>query len=212
MRLAAALLALVLTAGAAACERRPQAAAAASTSPVDDWRATVSPADASTLGRLDQAWRLARAEAEEAGYAPRVEALGPLVDPNAGLAGDLQPAPGDYRCRTVALGARSPGDEPYAETPWGRCTLELAPGGELWLTRPDGPQRYRGRLYPDSGRRLVFLGARASGEAGSAYPGYGETRRRDRVGVFERVAPERWRLVFPWPKQHAKLEILELVP
>src|SRR5688572_22739791 len=62
-----------------------------------DWRQVVRTVDAAALGRLDQAWRLARAEAEENGFASEVEALGPLVDPNAGQAGRLQPAPGDYR-------------------------------------------------------------------------------------------------------------------
>jgi hypothetical protein len=41
------------------------------------WRTVASPADASALGRLDQAWRLARAEAEDRGFADQVEALGP---------------------------------------------------------------------------------------------------------------------------------------
>lgn len=58
------------------------------------WREVVSATDAANLGRLDQAWRLGRAEAEDRGFAPQVEALGPLVDPNAGLAGRLQPSPG----------------------------------------------------------------------------------------------------------------------
>jgi hypothetical protein len=72
----------------------PAAPAPAEQGGTDDWRKLVSAADASALGRLDQAWRLARAEAEDAGFADQVEALGPLVDPNAGQAGRLQPAPG----------------------------------------------------------------------------------------------------------------------
>jgi len=174
------------------------------------WRAAVTPADASTLGRLDQAWRLARAEAEEAGFATQVEALGPLVDPNAGLAGNLQPAPGDYRCRIIGLGAGSAGDPAHVETPWRRCIVELTPGGDLWLAQANGPRRLRGRLHPESGRRLVFLGAEAAGDEPDV-PDYGERRQRNRIGVFERIAPSRWRLVFPWPGQDSKLEILELV-
>lgn len=215
MRLPAALLiaAAVTIAGCGPGHEVPAATAPATPAPAagDDWRATASPADASTLGRLDQAWRLARAEAEEAGFARQVEAHGPLVDPNAGLAGDLQPAPGAYRCRTIGLGAREAGDPAHVGTPWGRCAIELTPGGDLWLTRESEPGRYRGRLFPDSDRRLVFLGAMA-GEDGSDPPEYGTVRLRDRIGVFERVAPTRWRLVVPWPRQGAKLEILELQP
>ena len=175
-----------------------------------DWRQVASAADASALGRLDQAWRLARAEAEDAGFAAQVEALGPLVDPNAGQAGRLQPGSGAYRCRTIKLGAKSPGGAAYVAYPFFRCTVELSPGGDLVLTRLTGSQRSRGLLYPDTDRRLVFIGAQAWGDE-TGYPAYGERRERDQIGVFERIGPERWRLVIPWPKQEAKLEILELV-
>jgi hypothetical protein len=162
------------------------------------------------LGRLDQAWRLARAEAEDRGFADEVEGLGPLVDPNAGQAGRLQPAPGAYRCRTIKLGSRGEGGLAYVAYPFFRCTIELTPGGDLVLTKATGSQRSRGLLYPDTDRRLVFLGAQAWGDE-TRYPAYGDNRERDQVGVFERIGSERWRLVIPWPRQEAKLEILELV-
>ncbi|HYD28609.1 DUF4893 domain-containing protein [Brevundimonas sp.] len=176
-----------------------------------DWRQVASTADASALGRLDQAWRLARAEAEDAGFATQVEALGPLVDPNAGQTGRLQPPPGAYRCRTIKLGANSPGGLAWVAYPFFRCTVELTPGGDLVLTKATGSQRSRGLLYPDTDRRLVFIGAQAWGSDETGYPAYGQMPERDQIGVFERIGPERWRLVIPWPKQEAKLEILELV-
>lgn len=176
-----------------------------------DWRQVVRTIDAAALGRLDQAWRLARAEAEENGFASEVEALGPLVDPNAGQAGRLQPAPGDYRCRTIKLGSRSGSGPAYVAYPYFRCTVELGPGGDLVLTKATGSQRSRGLLYPDTDRRLVFVGAQAWGADETGYPAYGAQQARDQVGVFERIGSERWRLVIPWPKQEAKLEILELV-
>lgn len=176
-----------------------------------DWRQVASTTDAANLGRLDQAWRLGRAEAEDKGFAAQVEALGPLVDPNAGQAGRLQPAPGTYRCRTVKLGSNRPGGLGYLEYPWFRCTVELTPGGDLVLTKTTGSQRTRGLLYPDTDRRLVFIGAQALGAGETGYPDYGDQPIRDQVGVFERIGPERWRLVIPWPKVDSKLEILELV-
>ena len=175
-----------------------------------DWRQVVSAADAANLGRLDQAWRLARAEAEEKGFAEQVEALGPLVDPNAGQAGRLQPAPGAYRCRTIKIGSNSPGGLAYVDYPWFRCTIELTPGGDLILTKTTGSQRTRGLLYPDTDRRLVFVGAQAWGMDESGFPRYGQQPIRDQVGVFERIGSSRWRLVIPWPKVDSKLEILEL--
>lgn len=175
-----------------------------------DWRQVASTADASRLGRLDEAWRLGRAEAEDRGFAARVEALGPLVDPAAGQAGGLQPAPGTYRCRAVKLGTNTPGGPGYLEYPWFRCTIELTPGGDLILTKASGSQRTRGLLYPDTDRRLIFIGAQAWGMDETGFPRYGRQPIRDQVGVFERIGPDRWRLVIPWPKVDSKLEILEL--
>jgi hypothetical protein len=176
-----------------------------------DWRKVVSTDDAAALGRLDQAWRLGRAEAEDKGFADEVEALGPLVDPNAGQAGRLQPPPGTYRCRAIKLGTNSPGGPGYLQYPFFRCTIELTPGGDLVLTKTTGSQRARGLLYPDTDRRLVFVGAQAWGMDETTFPRYGEQRLRDQVGVFERIGSDRWRLVLPWPKVDSKLEILELV-
>lgn len=176
-----------------------------------DWRQVVSATDAANLGRLDQAWRLGRAEAEDKGFAAQVEALGPLVDPNAGQAGRLQPAPGTYRCRAIKLGSNSPGGLGYLEYPFFRCTIELTPGGDLVLTKTTGSQRTRGLLYPDTDRRLIFVGAQAWGMDEPGYPDYGDQPARNQVGVFERIGPNRWRLVLPWPRVDSKLEILELV-
>lgn len=173
----------------------------------EGWRAVASAADASKLGRLDEAWRLARAEAEEQGFADEVEALGPLVDPNAGQAGRLQPAPGTYRCRTVQMGSTSLAFVAY---PFFRCVVELTPGGDLILTKTTGSQRTRGLLYPDTDRRLVFVGAQAWGSDETGYPAYGDQAERDQVGVFERIGPQRWRVVVPWPSASSKLEIMEL--
>ncbi len=175
-----------------------------------DWREVASTEDASRLGRLDQAWRLARAEAEDKGFADEVEALGPLVDPNAGLASQLQPPPGSYRCRAIKLGSNSPGGLGYLAYPWFRCTVELTSGGDLILTKTTGSQRTRGLLYPDSERRLVFIGAQAWGMDETGWPTYGQMPERDQIGVLERIGPERWRLVIPWPRVDSKLEILEL--
>jgi hypothetical protein len=32
------------------------------------------------------------------------------------------------------------------------------------------------------------------------------------AGVFERIAPFRWRLVIPWPQSDNKLQVFELTP
>lgn len=177
----------------------------------DSWRQVASADDASNLGRLDEAWRLARAEAEEKGFARQVEALGPLVDPNAAQASRLQPTPGTYRCRTIKIGSQNGQGLGYVEYPFFRCSVELTPGGDLILTKITGSQRTRGLLYPDTDSRLVFIGAQAWGADETGFPQYGQQRERDQVGVFERIGPDRWRMVVPWPRVESKLEILELV-
>ncbi|WP_395945716.1 DUF4893 domain-containing protein [Brevundimonas sp.] len=177
----------------------------------DDWRRVATAEDASLLGRLDQAWRLARAEAEDGGFSAQVEALGPLVDPNAAQAGRVQPAPGTYRCRTIKLGRRVEGQGPaYVDYPWFACSVEMTPGGDLVLTKTTGSQRTRGLLYPDTDRRLVYVGAQAWGADEKTFPAYGDKPERDQVGVLERIGQNRWRLAIPWPKQEAKLELLEI--
>lgn len=215
MRIAPALACLCLL---AACQDRPEATSASPAAspgtvggePVDDWRRIASADDASRLGRLHQAWRLARAEVEERGFSPQVEALGPLVDPNAGLVGRLQPAPGAYRCRMLALGTQEPGQDAYVEGPWIGCRIDLSPGGDLSLTSVSGSQRAHGLLYPDSERRLVFVGLWTDATEEPARAVYGSDPQRDRIGSFERIGPERWRLATPWPRTGGKLELLEL--
>ena len=177
----------------------------------DNWRQVVSAEDASNLSRLDQAWRLARAEADDKGFADEVAALGPLVDPAAAQSGRLQPAPGTYRCRTIKLGTKGEVGLAYNAYPFFRCSVELTPGGDLILTKTTGSQRTRGLLYPDTDRRLVFVGAQAWGMDETGFPRYGQQPVRDQVGVLERIGPNRWRMVVPWPRVESKLEILELV-
>jgi hypothetical protein len=177
----------------------------------DDWRQVALAADADGLARLDAAWRQARDEAEDEGFADELKALGALVEPGAAQTGRLQPAPGAYRCRTIKIGARNKGGLAFVDYPYFRCTIELTPGGDLILTKTTGSQRTRGLLYPDTDNRLVFIGAQAWGDDETSFPAYGARSERDQVGVLERIGPTRWRLVLPWPKQESNLEILELV-
>jgi hypothetical protein len=58
---------------------------------------------------------------------------------------------------------------------------------------------------------MVFLGTFAAGEKDRP-PNYGSVPQRDRIGVFERVGPLRFRLVTPAAGGRHKLEVLELTP
>lgn len=58
---------------------------------------------------------------------------------------------------------------------------------------------------------MIFLGTLALGNEEEARA-YGEDPKRDMAGVFERIGPFRWRLVIPFPKDGAKLDVFELTP
>jgi hypothetical protein len=175
----------------------------------DQWRTVANAEDQSRIDRLAEAWSTALSEADQE-HGAVIDALGMLGVPSAGLTGNLQPGPGKYRCRTIKIGALGEGNLTYVAYGWLTCSIEFTPGGDLILAKTGGSQRTRGLLYPDTDKRLVFVGAQAWGADEKEYPAYGQRAERDQVGVFERVGTERWRLVLPWPKQESKLEFLEL--
>jgi hypothetical protein len=86
-------------------------------------------------------------------------------------------------------------------------------GEQLSITKQTGSERSGGYLWEEetSSRRLIFLGSLALGTE-EAPLGYGEEPSRDMAGVFEWIAPFRYRLVFRSPLGMSKLDIIELVP
>jgi hypothetical protein len=83
----------------------------------------------------------------------------------------------------------------------------------LSITKQTGSERPAGYLWEEEGssRRLVFLGSLALGNE-DAPLAYGDDLNRDMAGVFERVAPFRFRLVIPSPRGTSKLDVIELIP
>ena len=176
----------------------------------DDWHKVASSTDTALLGRLDEAWDTALTRARSDGYAPELKALGALVVPDAAQSGRLQPAPGNYRCRTIKLGVRGDVGSGFVAYPYFACRVELTPGGDLILEKTTGSQRIRGLLYPDSERRLVYVGTQSWGDE-KGFPAYGQQPERDQAGVLERIGDQRWRLAIPFPKQESQLDIIEIV-
>lgn len=173
------------------------------------WTEVVVPEDRERLRRLPEAWTTALAQAREAGYAPELEALGPLADPAAALP-DPAPRPGRYRCRTIKIGSQS-GLLAFVAYSWFEC--EVSTSGELLrLDKLTGSQRQHGTLYPDTEHRLVFVGTLALGSGETAAPTYGADPERNVVGVMQRIGPGRWRLVQPWPRYESLLDLLVLEP
>ena len=172
------------------------------------WRQVITAPDRKRLAGLWKTWQLTKTQVADAGHAAEWTALGDLVEPLA--ATDFTPPPpGQYRCRTVKLGTRSPGMPVWAMSDTTPCRIDVD-GENLRFADGGGIQRTAGLLYPD-GERMVYLGALTLG----AEPGRFKYRRdgeRDQVGVLHRIGAARWRLELPSPKWESTLDVIDIVP
>ena len=208
-----ALLTAALLSGCAAVDRR-----VASAPPVvqdertstDTWRGIASQTDVDRIRRLRSAWDEALSEARANGARRDVSAEGDLLKPEAALARPA-PTPGSYQCRMVRLGRTSAKGRAFEKFKSFFCYVEVE-GDLLTIVKQTGSERPAGRLWEDDDQsRLVFLGSLALGSEDQP-KAYGDDPDRDMAGVIERVGPFRWRLVIPWPRAHAKLDVFELTP
>jgi hypothetical protein len=176
----------------------------------DAWKQIASPNDQDRIDRLGLAWQAALSEANER-HSKDIAAEGPLLEPRSALPRP-QPTPGSYNCRMISLG-RKQGKPPAFEKfkPF-FCYVLSDDNGVLTIVKQTGSQRPTGRLWDDDyPNRMVFLGSLSLGDEKEPLA-YGEDPARDMAGVFERIAPFQWRLVIPWPRSGAKLEVFELTP
>ena len=205
-RLAFPLLVLLALAGCA--RSREVVAPPNSDRPNDVWRSLATEDDRARLRHWRKSWTDALAQAQPA-YAADIAREGPLLDPDAALPGARLPS-GDYRCRMIKLGAQSAGHGVYTVYEPRLCRI-AAEGRRLHFTILEGPQRPIGSLFPDSGRRMIFLGTLQLGDEALSYR-YGRDRERDMLGLLERIGEHRWRIVFPAPHFESLLDVVELVP
>ncbi len=175
-----------------------------------DWRGIVTATDRDRYARRDAAWRLALEQARRQTGSGDLDGVGDLIDPGA-VRGDVTPPVGDYRCRTVKLGSQ--GGESglgYVVYGWFACRIEQTPRG-LKFSKLTGSQRPSGLLFPETDRQMVMLGSMALSTEPPANS-YGQRPDRDLIAVLERIGPQRWRLVLPWPQYESNLDLIELVP
>ncbi|HEY0150285.1 MAG TPA: DUF4893 domain-containing protein [Allosphingosinicella sp.] len=173
------------------------------------WRSIATPQDRERIREWRNAWKRGLDQARAAGHGQSLAAEGALLAPDAALDG-AAPPPGEYRCRTIKIGAKSAGLLDYVAYPAFRCRIG---GGEgiRDFTKLTGSQRPIGRLFPENERRMIFLGTLQLGdEAGTLR--YGHDAERAMAGVLERVGERRWRLVFPYPHHESLIDVLELIP
>ena len=173
------------------------------------WRQVATETDRGRIREWRTAWLRALEAARAAGHGPAIEAEGPLLKPDAAVAAVTPPA-GDYRCRVTKLGAKQEGLLDYVAYPAFRC--RIGPGGETReFSKLTGSQRPVGRLFPDSDRRMVFLGTLQLGDEQGVLR-YGHDEDRALAGVLERIGERRWRLVFPYPHFESLVDVIELIP
>lgn len=174
------------------------------------WKSIATPSDQQRIDRIGLAWQQAIAEAKPR-FGRDVTSETALLLPRSALPRP-QPTPGSYNCRMISVGKtdrKSPALQKFKPF---FCYVQVDDQGLLTIVKQTGSQRPAGRLWDDDDpTRMIFLGSLALADEKEPLA-YGDDPTRDMAGVFERIAPFRWRLVIPWPRSGAKLEVFELTP
>lgn len=197
---------LGLAAGSVVAEGRTTKPSAAT---VPDWRAVATRPDLRRIRDWREAFVQALGEARTSGHEAVIAAEGALLDPDAGLDNPAIPA-GRYRCRTLKLGSAAGSALGFVAYPAFDCTVTTQ-GAVTTFTKINGSQRPVGRLYAGGLRRQIFLGTMMFGDEIRAL-GYARDAGRDVAGAVERVGPQRWRLILPYPRFESTLDVVELIP
>lgn len=174
-----------------------------------EWRQVVTEADRERLRNWREAWVQALRRAQKAGHAAQIAAEGPLLQPDAALGGIGVPN-GNYRCRMIKLGAKSEGLLDYVAYQSFACRIQQERDVQ-GFAKLSGSQRQVGLIFPGDQLRQVFLGTLVLGDEARAMQ-YGTDRDRDLAGYVERIGPDRWRLVMPYPRFESLVDVLELTP
>jgi len=178
------------------------------TPPTRRWQEVATSSDRERLREWRTAFTKALDQARAAGHATDIAREGRLLDPDSGIGGTPIPS-GNYRCRTIKLGAKSKGMLDYVAYPAFRCRIE--PGRAQRFTKLTGSQRPVGLIYPEDALRQVFLGTMVLGDETQAYQ-YGRDPDRDIAAWIERIGERRWRMIQPYPHYESTLDVIELIP
>lgn len=175
------------------------------------WKGIATADDQARLARLEEAWQRGLADARAVVSRADLRAEGKLLELKASEAKPA-PTPGSYSCRLITLGKEGGKGPAYQKFKPFFCYV-LVQDDQFTIVKQTGSQRPAGRLWEDNSgtNRMIFLGTLALGNEEEARA-YGENPSRDMAGVFERIAPFKWRLVIPFPKDGAKLDVFELTP
>jgi hypothetical protein len=208
MKLLAAAAMTALLAPLAAC-RTPGTGPQEAVPREDGWRSIATPRDRERIRDWRSAWVEALRRARAGGHSAHIAAEGALLEPDTALDGVTPPA-GNYRCRTMKVGAKSAGLLEYVAYPSFACRIGEG-GGIRDFQKITGSQRPIGRLFPENDRRMIFLGTLQLGDERGTLR-YGHDAERAMAGVLERIGERRWRLVLPYPHFESLVDVIELTP
>lgn len=173
------------------------------------WRSVATEQDRKRIRNWYSVWQTALSDARAKGEGAQIEAEGVLLSPSAALGEPALPV-GDYRCRTLKLGAQGRSTLAFVRYDWMRCRVQ-ADGDSKLFVKLTGSQRPTGRIYADGYNREIFLGTLSLGDELTAID-YSSDRMRDMAGIIERIGDRRWRLVLPEPAYESLLDVIEIIP
>lgn len=177
--------------------------------PESQWRELATTADQTRLDDWQKALQVGREGAEQGGEGNKLTARRPLFEEAAALPDSKIPA-GLYACSVTKLDGNATGGLPYIAYPAFRCRVTVD-GDRRHFTKLTGSQRTAGWLYEAGTRHSVYLGTSFYGYEDKAVS-YGKTKERDQAAVVQRIGPEHWRMVFPYPYYESKVDVMELTP
>ena len=205
--------ALALAGGCDTATKRARSAATVTVEPEpasDAWKRVATASDQDRIDRLGLAWQAALTDAKPK-FGRDVAAEGLLLKPGPALSRP-EPTPGSYNCRMISIGKTEAKVPVFQKFKPFFCYVLSDDDGVLTIVKQTGSRRPAGRLWEDDfPNRMIFLGSLALADEKEPLA-YGEDPARDTAGIFERIAPFKWRLVIPWPRSGAKLEVFELTP
>lgn len=173
-----------------------------------NWRSLATDSDRVRIRNWRKAWEEALPLAQKAdGGAIARDPV--LFDPDRALGGAMPPA-GEYRCRMFKLGANGTATRDFTALPELDCAV-VGQGVVKSISKTTGMQRPTGVIFPDTDARAIFLGTMVLGDEAAPLR-YGLDAQRDMAGYVERIAPKRWRMVFPRPTFESIIDVVELVP
>lgn len=174
-----------------------------------DWRTVTTSSDRERLSDWRTAFTRALDQARKAGRSAEIDREGRLLEPDAAT-GPVPIPNGHYRCRVIKIGAKSPGLLDYVAYPAFQCRVTQA-GAVQHFAKLTGSQRHVGNIFRGDPLRQVFLGTLALSDETRAFQ-YGRDPDRDVAGWVERIEPNRWRLILPYPRFESTIDVIELIP